>query len=269
MHPTKNPIPRRVLLLIGLALFTGSCSIGHDTGPIEQPLPEGNELMKRAHSTANYKDQALRIEAEVTDQGGTPRKFVIETYRRRGPDGTYSLSQVVQPERGNALLSSETSEGTNNVTYMPGFGKFFEVPSTQEDPTFGMTIQESLSEGNLYDYRTQSRTNIDGEEAYVVEGRLKPDVDSTLASMLEYLRASDARPLKTEIFNAKGELLRTKRYLDYRQIDGYWLSARTEVENIARTKRISLMVVEAKFDRNLPASMFTREYLKKISPGLK
>ncbi|MBI4469030.1 MAG: outer membrane lipoprotein-sorting protein [Acidobacteria bacterium] len=257
-------------VIIALLTVAPACSPSSDSPQkLATALPPAEEIIRRAAALCAYQDQFMKIEARVTEADGATKQYIIETHRVRDGERTSSLSQIIEPERGNALLSIEDETGAKNVTYLPGFAKYFEVPSTQEDPSFGLAIQESLVAEHLYSYDTQGTTKLDGDEVYVVEGTLKPDVDSHLRRMVEYFRISDGRPLKTEIFNERGELLRVKRYFDYRQVDGHWTSTRTEIDNIGRKKLITLTVLEARYDRDLPASMFTREHLKKISPGLK
>jgi hypothetical protein len=263
--------PRFILALIlsGCALSFQACQRDHGaTTPEAKPLPTGEEVVNRYLAYDDCHNAKLTIKAHLTEADGTEREFIIMNYQKCVAGAQYTLRQVAAPasERARALLSIERpGQPVENVAYLPGFDKFVEVQDlTKEDTLFGLSVQESLGGYDLYDYTMLGAERLDQHETYKVEGQLQPEATSRFVRTLTYFRQDNFLPVRMELYNSLGELVRIRRYTDWAQINGRWTERRTEVDNLKHQKRIVFETVEADYEADWPLSFFSRENLKAL-----
>lgn len=257
---------------VGMMLVFSSCQSEPDTlSPDPHLLPSGREIVERFRASQGCQTMKLETKARVTDEDGTEREFLIVTYRKCVDGTQYTLWQVIasRDEPARVLLCIERpGQAVENITYLPGFQKFVEIHNlSREDSVFGLSLQESVGGYDLYLYRTLGVERLDQRDAYKVEGRLKARADSRFTRVVTYYQRETFLPLRQELYNLKGDVVRVRRYVRWASIDDHWIAMRTEIDNVSHKKHIVFETVAVESDVDWPLSFFSRENLRTLTIG--
>ncbi|HTL48009.1 MAG TPA: outer membrane lipoprotein-sorting protein [Verrucomicrobiae bacterium] len=115
-----------------------------------------------------------------------------------------------------------------------------------------------------YDGTVAGEETLDGFECYHLTLTPHPDAPVTYSKLEVWLRKKDSAPVKWDFYDEKMRLIRTLHYTDFklfgeREVPSVW-----RMENHAeKDHETTLTIQEAKFDLEIPDSLFTREKLEK------
>lgn len=226
----------------------------------------GAEIVEeyRKRDEAPYRSERLRLTVTSTDD--SPKTYELEVWRKQTPEETLTLTHVVKPatERDLASLSiRRPDQPTVNVAYAQSTDRFYESNSSKQ--TFGgLTAQELQGEWDRYDFRLLSEKQIGGIDAYEVEGALKADARSPISRLVVLFRKDTFLPVTLDLFNARGDEIRTFNVLEYRSVDGRPSIWRTEATNHARNSKVLIELLEQAYPIKIEENVFTRENLKRL-----
>jgi hypothetical protein len=178
----------------------------------------------------------------------------------RGNENT--IVQVLEPasERGQAMLL----RGRDLWIFIPAVSQPVRLSLAQR--LTGQVANGDIARANFSGDYTPSivRTElIDGHEHYVLELRAS-DRGVTYSRVLYWVRKSNFHPYKAEFFSVSGRLLKTCRYEDFKPLGGRVRPTRLVLRDALREGEESVMEYSTMKLRDLPARMFSKDYLQRL-----
>ena len=230
---------------------------------------EGARIMERSRAVEDFIDSTLRVRARVHESDGASREIQMTMYRKReSEDRRLMFLEITSPveERDRSGLVSFTLHGDLEATrYVQSNNSFVTVKSAgDEDSLFGMSLQELVDgQPEKYDQRLAGEGTVGQTPVYRIEGRLKQGAESNFAQVVTLVSKDNLTVLGTEFYDNHDQLVRRLSVDKIAQIDGHWTRMKWTIENQSRAKTIEFETLSIGYERNLPASVFSREHLKK------
>ncbi|HLG15030.1 MAG TPA: outer membrane lipoprotein-sorting protein [Blastocatellia bacterium] len=260
-----------------LACALSACQQGTEGGTANVAAPsataaasaEGSNIMARSRATEDVSDSTLKVRARVREPDGTTREIRMTVYRKRESDGRRLMFlEITSPkeERDRSGLVSFTAAGDLEATrYLQSNDSFVTTTSAvSEDSLFGLSLQE-LADGQpeKYEQRLIGETTVGDSTVYRIEGRLKQGAESKFTRVVTFVSKENLTVVGTEYYDNHDQLTRRLTVERIEKVDGRWTRMRWTIDNRSRGKRIEFETTGIKYENNLPASIFSREHLKK------
>jgi hypothetical protein len=178
----------------------------------------------------------------------------------RGNDNT--IVQVLEPasERGQAMLM----RGRDLWIFMPSVSQPVRLSLSQR--LTGQVANGDIARANFsgdYTPRLLRTEEVDGHEHYVLE-LTAVDRGVTYSRVLFWVRKSNFHPHKAEFFSLSARLLKTCRYEEFKTLGGRVRPTRLVLRDALRAGDESVMDYSGMKLRDLPARMFSKDYLQRL-----
>ena len=273
-------VARLAGLLIAFVLLA-SCSktTVDDSRAVQPPVEPGSsaggappisEIISRYESTDRSTDSTTRLKATVESQDtGKPEAIQLAIHRKKEPDGIqhYLVDFIAPPQERdrNALINVSPVGQIEATRYTQSSGSFLTARSaTDEESLFGLTLQELVGgQPEKYDYKLIGEERYGGKPVYRVEGTLKPGEESRFTRTVMLISKENYTAPVIEAYDNQGQLARNLTATKFDEVNGNWVRWQWTIDNQEHHKKIDFQVIDAKFNQNLPESMFSRDSLKK------
>ena len=244
--------------------------LGAATGAPLRALAQGAEEAEKDALAAEILDKADRIrfpsesfEVEVavtSSSDGRQTDSRLYKVLSRGNDNT--IVQVLEPasERGQAMLM----RGRDLWIFMPSVSQPVRLSLSQR--LTGQVANGDIARANFsgdYTPRVLRTEAIDGNEHYVLE-LTAVDRGVTYSRVLYWVRKSNYQPHKAEFYSVSGRLLKTARYEEFKTLGGRVRPTRLVLRDALRAGEESVMEYSGMKLRDLPARMFSKDYLQRL-----
>ncbi len=250
---------RRIIaaLFAGAAVAPGA-AISQEAARQADPLAQ--QILEKADQI-RFPSESFEVDVEVTSYSdGKPSDARVYKVLSRGNENT--IVQVLEPasERGQAMLM----RGRDLWIFIPTVSQPVRLSLSQR--LTGQVANGDIARANFSgDYvpsiaRTEA---IDGQEHYVLDLKAV-DRSVTYSRVLYWVRKSDSRPHKAEFYSVSGRLLKTARYEEFKTLGGRVRPTRLVLRDALREGEESVMVYSGMKLRDLPARMFTKDYLQRL-----
>jgi outer membrane lipoprotein-sorting protein len=179
-----------------------------------------------------------------------------------------SFSEVISPKKdaGNRfLLIDKTMKH-----FVPKLQQEITIsPSMMMQSWMGsdFTNDDIVKESSIiedYTHKLSGSKNVEGHECHVVELIPKPDAAVVWGKIMYYARKSDYLPVRQEYFSERGDLKRVMNFSNFKKIHDRVIPTFYKMETAGKDDRFTSMeIIDAKFNINIPASVFTLQNLKR------
>jgi hypothetical protein len=275
------------VIVIGLLLASTGCNRKHNgTAAIENgnanspgagtATTDAAPIIDRYRALDNNRDGTTRLRATISGANGSseldgPRTIQFNMYRKHQPDGRLLiLIEFTEPaeERDRDGLITVFPDGqVEGVRYVQSTDSYIATRDLMaEDALFGLTLQE-LADGQpgKYDFTIAGEEIVEGTACYRAEGKLKQGAGSKFPRVVLMISKENFTAVQAKFYDNHDQLARDLVVSMTEQIAGRWTRVRWKIDNPARGKKIEFEAVDVNYAQNLKDSIFTREYLKKIS----
>ncbi len=208
-----------------------------------------------------FPSESFEVEVAVTSfSDGRQTDSRLFRVLSRGNENT--IVQVLEPasERGQAMLM----RGRDLWIFIPTVSQPVRLSLSQR--LTGQVANGDIARANFSGDYTPSivRTEpVDGQEHYVLELKAA-DRGVTYSRVMYWVRKADFHPHRAEFFSVSGRLLKTCRYEDFRMLGGRVRPTRLVLRDALREGEESVMVYSSMKLRDLPARMFSKDYLQRL-----
>ncbi len=187
-----------------------------------------------------------------------------------GNDGDKTLIVFDEPRdvSGTAFLShTHALQPDDQWLFLPSLKRVKRISSSNKSgPFMGSEFAyEDISSQEIgkYSYRFVGETELDGIEVFEVE-QIPMYEKSGYTRMVVWFDRAEYRRIRADFFDRKGDLLKTLRWLDYRQYEGrYWRSHRMEMENHQTGKSTTLTFADYTFGNGYSERDFDQSSLRR------
>jgi outer membrane lipoprotein-sorting protein len=101
------------------------------------------------------------------------------------------------------------------------------------------------------------------KECYVVQSVDKDQDSAVYSKSVSWIRKDEFVAVKTELYDKKGEHLKTATFENYEKLKAVWVAKRVTMENLKKETKTVLEVTSVKIDEGLGDEVFTQRELQR------
>ncbi|NIN71755.1 MAG: outer membrane lipoprotein-sorting protein [Gemmatimonadetes bacterium] len=239
-----------------LALLLADSSLAPAQTPEERGLAIAREAERRS---SGYTDYSARLTMVLRTRDGRERlrEMRVSGLAMNG-DGDRVLIVFEDPRdlAGTALLTySHPQQSDDQWLYLPSLKRVKRIAAGNRAGSFmgSEFAYEDIGsqEVDKFTYRYVGDEILDGEQAFVVERR-PVDSSSGYSRQTVWVDRAEYRPLRIDYYDNNGELLKTLRFVGYRQVAGaYWRADQMTMANHQTGRTTTLTWSDYAFDTGL------------------
>ena len=164
-------------------------------------------------------------------------------------------------QRGIAFLSLP---GDIQYLYLPAFSKVRRIASSVKNTNFAGTdfTYEDLEAAKWSD-KWSAVIKSQDQDTTILELTAKPGRTTAYSRQLVTVRNDNFYPVRIEIYGKSGALSKVLVRGDLRQVQGYWVSMDSTMEDVAKQHKTQMLVSDLKLDTGIGDDKFTERYLSK------
>jgi hypothetical protein len=265
---TGSGMPRRRdVLAWPLVMLSLPCVRAHAQG---SPADNAAALARSVYDRPAGRDMTTLARMELVEKGRTPRVRVVVTYRRESDKRERAtLIRFLEPKdiSGVGLLSLARSDGsTDQSLYLPELDRVRKIASDRKGGRF---VGSDLSFEDLQDrdperdtHRTLGRETQGGVACDIVESIPKDGDDSVYAKRISWIDRETLLPMRVDYFENASAGASKRWAVDARKkVQGYWTITDSTMADLHQDSRTRLIIETARYDRKLPAKLFSARAL--------
>ncbi len=247
--------PRVAYIALAVAMALGVASRGLQAAP-----PDADRMVERADE---IRFPASDFQVDITIESREPGADAdVRKYRvlSKGKEDSVVLTMEPASERGQALLM----KGRDLWVFLPRVSQPVRLSLSQR--LTGQVANGDLARANFsgdYVATLAGSEPLDGRDAHVLDLKAA-ERGVTYARVKLWVDAGNGRPLKSEFFSLSGRLLKACTYEEYRKIAGEIRPTRLVMTDALKDGKVSILTYQDMLPRNIPAKLFTKDYLKKL-----
>ena len=240
--------------------------------PTDTPQQKGLKIAQAADQRdEGWGDWAADAEMVLKNRHGQEsRRLMRMEALEQENEGDKRLIVFREPRdvKGTAFLVFTKKVGNDDQwLYLPALSRVKRISSSNKSGPFvgSEFAYEDLSsqEVEKYTYRYLKDEVVDGQDSYVVE-RVPLDKKSGYTKQIVWTDKAEYRPLKTEYYDRKGELLKTFTAFGYKSYgENFWRADRFEMKNSQTGKVTDLIWSDYVFTKGLSDRDFDKNRLKR------
>jgi outer membrane lipoprotein-sorting protein len=218
------------------------------------------EILDKA-DRIRFPSESFEVEVAITSfTDGKQTDWRLYKVLSRGNDNT--IVQVLEPasDRGQAMLM----RGRDLWIFLPSVSQPVRLSLSQR--LTGQVANGDIARANFsgdYTPRVLRIEAVDGHEHYVLE-LTAVDRGVTYSRVLYWVRKSNFQPHKAEFYSISGRLLKTAYYEEFKTLGGRVRPTRLVLRDALRAGEESVMDYSGMKLRDLPARMFSKDYLQRL-----
>ena len=164
-------------------------------------------------------------------------------------------------QRGIAFLSLP---GDIQYLYLPAFNKVRRIASHVKNSNFAGTdfTYEDLEAAKWSDKWVAAVKSRD-QETTILELTPKPGMTTGYSKQLVTVRNDIFYPVRIEIYDRSGTLFKVLVRGDLKQVQGYWVSMDSTMEDLKKQHTTRMLVSDLKIDTGMGDDKFTERYLSR------
>lgn len=252
---------RRKFVLAALASLTAPIAASGQAGaPAASGDPPPEVILERA-DLIRFPKESFEVLVAVTSFADG-KQVDARAYRVLSRGNENTIVQVLEPaaDRGQAMLM----RGRDLWIFMPAVSQPVRLSLAQR--LTGQVANGDLARANFsgdYEPSILRTETVDGQEHYVLE-LVALDRGVTYSRVLYWVRKSNFHPYKAEFYALSGRLLKTCRYDGFKPLAGRPRPTRLVMQDALRQGEESILEYSEMKLRDLPARMFTKDYLQRL-----
>ena len=230
-------------------------------GGTQAESPTAAQILDRVDDAVNGpKDQSYTCRLVLRDKGGAEkvRELVM---LQKGRDRRLVRFLSPADQRGIAFLSLP---GNMQYVYLPAFGKVRRVSSSVKTTSFAGTdfTYEDL-EAMRWSDKWEGRIVKEDGDSTVLELTPRSGASTGYSRLVVWVKHDSAYPVRIEHYDRSGTLAKVMVREDLKQVQGYWVSMVTRMQDVRSGHVTEMTVSDLKLDTGVPDDRFSERYLTK------
>ncbi len=251
MTSFARSLPALLLLSLALALPARAQETALEI------ITKADELTRGDTQTGTYRMTIVRPDWQRT---------MVFDYWSEGTEKAFIRIEEPVKEKGVTFLKV----GREMWQYVPRINRVIKIPPSMMLQSWmgsDFTNDDLVKESSIvedYTHALLGRETLDGDEAYKIELKPKPEAAVAWDRLVEWIRVRDYVPLRAEYFNERGERIRTILFSEIKKMDGRTIPALMElVEEKKEGRKTILLLEEVTFNRPIGRNVFTQQNLRR------
>ncbi len=254
-------------LQITTALIAMIIAIGFTPGVTGQSLT-GKQIIEKVYNRPAGDDQTSDLTMTLINKSGAQRVRVIKQFTKDLGDVEKSIMFFVSPaDVKNTSFMSWTYDSDQNDDqwiYLPALKKTKRISSDSKSDYFMGSdfTYDDLGDRKLEDdtHKLLREETLDGKECYVVESVSK-DEDYMYFKTLVWVDKSNFIGVQKEFYDEDEDLLKILTIKEVEEISGIWVITNSEMKNVQKTHRTTMVLSNVQINTGMSASKFTERIM--------
>ena len=233
---------------------------------------DGRAIMERLKAADDPSTSHALVRMELIDADGSVRERIIEEWSDTDAEGlsrsviVFHRPAAVQNTR--FLILENADRDDDQWIYLPALKRVRRIASSEGGDSFMGTefSYDDLKSRDIDDYRhTYLRDErAQGYDCLVVESVPEPGTDSRYGRILHWITADETimQDVKMELYDERGELMKTFMVEELEKIDGYWTPVSVIMRNDVSGQATRLVQERLELDKPVNPRRFTTRYLQ-------
>ncbi len=236
-----------------------------------EQMPDGLAVMQKVYNRAAGKDMQADLTMTLRNSRGATRMRSIKQFRKTAREVEKKLMFFLKPAdvRNTAFMNwSYTEPGRNDDQwiYLPALKRIKRISSSGRSDYFmgsDFTYDDLGDRHPSEDTHTVTGTEIvDGQKCLIVKSMPREEgylYSRTVTWVIDGVWIG----LKKDFYDTEGNLLKTLRVKEYREVDGYWTVTQTEMHNVQRDHTTRMELSDIDYDTGLKDDLFSERAMQR------
>lgn len=247
-----------ILLTACILLIAAAYALGPLNAEQAKKLSVKQILAKCDDFHFGMKDAVYYIDVTLIDKNGKKTYMKLENYQK---GNSKRLIRFVEPKDldGFAVLNKDAN---TMYVYEPSLGKVRRIAShAKKQSMLGQDF--TLDEASIFRYESIYDPKLidEDDKAWHLELKQKQGEDRAWPIVHFYVNKKKFHAQKIEFCNASGKTIKTEKRSNLKKFDGRWVTAKMKMTDHGKQHSTTYDIVDAKFDQDFPADMFTKRNL--------
>lgn len=242
----------------------------------------GREIAERVDARPDGRSTHALVRMSLVDADGSTDDRLVEQYGVENADGLIRNVIIFHEPPSVAdtrFLSVENADRDDDQwIYLPALRRVRRIAASEGDSSFMGTefTYDDLQSRDIdewrYTYLRDDELTVasGGSEAprrvHVVEAVPLPGTDAAYSRIVEYVDPATWTPLRIELYDDDGELLKVNQVGRIENVQGYWTIITNRMENVQNGRATVLAVQRFEYDTTFPQGLFTTNFLQTGRP---
>ncbi len=169
--------------------------------------------------------------------------------------------------KNTRFLSLENKgRGSDQWIYLPALKKVRRIAASEGNKSFMGTdlTYDDMGARDIDDdtHTLAGEQKVAGRKCYVVESVPKDISSSQYSKRISYVDKERMIPVKMELFDKEGKLLKVMLMENIKNVQGHWTPLKTSMENVQEKHKTIITITKIVYDEKLPDGIFTTRFLQ-------
>jgi len=231
---------------------------------------DANSIVNSAKNRVQSDTISSRSRMVITAKNGSTSERLIDQYSKDGPNGGRTVIVFQRPANvaGTRFLTMDTTSGsTDQWIFLPELGKVRRIAASESGGSFMGTDFSyddisSVDRDAALDTHTLLREEaLNGSACHVIQSVPK-DASFQYSKTISWIDKSSYLIYKTEMYNRRGELVKTMEMSNFKDVQGRMTPMQTKISTVAAGTFTTIYMEIMKYDDPIPEAVFTTAYLE-------
>ncbi len=228
----------------------------------------GTQIIEKTYNRATGDDQTSMLTMTLTNKQGKQRIRKIKQFTKDFGDVEKSIMFFQSPAdvKNTSFMSwsYDADKSDDQWIYLPALKKTKRISSDSKSDYF---MGSDFTYDDLGDRKLEADKHkllktetVNGKECYVVESRSK-DEDYMYSKTIAWINKANFIGVKKEFYDEDGELLKVLSIKKYEKISGFWIITNSEMKNVQKNHKTSMILSNVNINTSVPATKFTERMM--------
>jgi len=228
----------------------------------------GKQIIEKVYNRPTGDDQTSDLTMTLINKSGAQRIRIIKQFKMDLGAVEKSIMFFLSPAdvKNTSFMNwtYDTDQGDDQWIYLPALRKTKRISSDSKSDYFMGSdfTYDDLGDRKLEDdtHKLLREETIDGKECYVVES-ISKDEDYMYSKTLVWVDKSNFIGVKKEFYDEDEDLLKVLAIKEIEEISGIWVIKNSEMENVQKNHRTTIVLSNIQINTGLSASKFTERMM--------
>ena len=245
---------KKILVFILMLLCTGLLA-----------AQDAVSIMNSARNRAQYESISSVSRMVITARNGTTTERVIEQHSKDGPNGSRTVIIFQRPASvaGTRFRTMDNaSGGTDLEIYLPELGRRRRIAAQESGGSF-MGTDFSYDDMSFMDRDVSLDTHsilreetLNGRACYIIRS-VPLNSSWQYSSTLTWIDKANFLIYKTEMYNARGELIKVMEMSDFQNVQGRLTPMQTKLSTVIAGTSTTIYIENLRYDASIPEEIFS------------
>ncbi len=234
----------------------------------------GEEVARKVYERDTGKTSHILVKMDLIDRDGSVSERYLETWSLEynvDLQKTIMVFHAPASVKNTRFLQVENrGRDDDKWIYLPALKRVRRIASAEGGNSFmgtDFTYDDMSPREVEQDTHELLREEKHGEyDCYVVKSTSRDPADSEYAYALKWVADGIWIPVKIELYDKKGDLLKVMTEQRIQEVQGYWTSITSEMKNVQTGHATTIEIKKLVYDEPLNENLFTTQFLKTGRP---